>query len=124
MVDASFYLGQGEDPDEENRVTRNIKETVARVIAAPPRYGEGETVREALAAMSGKIEVGDYVKTLHLTKAVYGKVTGTRRKGKVLILRGRTQPGAPLVTRETSPENLELHFRAGTLPEDLRGHYE
>jgi hypothetical protein len=123
-VDADFYEGQGRDPfeiiREDNRavddyITRHIEETVARTIDAPPRFGE---------ALVGEIGVGDYVKTLHLAKAVYGKVTGTRRKGRVLVVLGRTQPGAPLVTREASPENLDLHFKAGTLPEDLRGHYE
>lgn len=70
--------------------------------------------------LTGEIKVGDAVKTLNRTRAIYGRVGLVDRRKKVAVVEGRTQPGAVKRTFTSSLEDLELISDAELCPEDRR----
>jgi hypothetical protein len=98
-----------------DKVTKDIIDRASRVIFRP-LVSNAEPLPP-----SGEIKVGDAVKTLHLSKAVYGRVqetpTHTRRKGYWYI-KGRTQPGAQTQRVAVHKENLDLIPEGELAPED------
>jgi hypothetical protein len=62
---------------------------------------------EEVYGLTGEVEIGDEVKTLHFKRAVYGVVTRISKK-KIATVRGETQPGAGLRTISAHVENLAI----------------
>ena len=85
-----------------------LREQIARGLGRgaggfqPLAYSEPEP-----EAVDGDVEPGDYAKTLNRTRAIYGEVMKVTRRGMV-ILRGRTQPGAYLETVSAHKESVQL----------------
>lgn len=76
---------------------------------------------EEEGALTGVIEIGDYVKTLNRTRAIYGKVTDVHKPWAIIM--GITQPGKPLERKRVNLEDLELTYKAGTLPPERKADY-
>lgn len=66
--------------------------------------------------MTGEIKTGSPVKTLHFTRAVYGRVIRMERKHAFVV--GRTQPGAGVQRFKAHIENLDLVTEDDLAPED------
>lgn len=66
--------------------------------------------------MDGEIKAGSAVKTLHLSKAIYGRVDFIK-KG-IAYCKGRTQPGKPSGRFRARLENLDLIPEVDLAPED------
>lgn len=71
-----------------------------------------------------EIEKGSPVKTLHLSKAVFGRVQEIIQKRghqtRIAVVFGRTQPGANLQRLRANVENLELVAETDLAEEDRR----